>query len=442
MIQRCRPVLVAALLLVCGDLRAEPSQAQKHGFAPKFIIYNAKGPPDSCGPGCDRWIAAEGQVDTEAAGRVRRFLSTVKDPKRPIYFHSPGGVVEPSYVIGRLLRSRKALARVGKTIATACTAEGQADAACLKIKTGGAEVEAQLSTRNAMCNSACSYLFIGAVTREVAPDAIVGVHSSRLKVTIHGNPPQGVLSEFRQRRIATADRERTAFVVSMGISRELDDLIKTVKFESIHPLTRTELYRFGIDTRSRIEAPWALESGHRASLFKSAQVKKEESSDFRTVGWRLACDIGDRARLTWLRPIEQNSGRVGSVTLHLDPETRAAFDGTPGRSSGYEFWNVSLSRDALKAMFAVPRVKLEESIAVADGKTAKAALEFDTGGLEDGWKKLASSCGVPPAINPSHTYSYTTAMPRNQEKVTPPEPGGVWPEVKADPMALKNKPAP
>jgi hypothetical protein len=124
-----RFLLVVAVLLVHGELRAEPSEAEKHGFAPKFIIYNAKGPADSCGPGCDRWIAAEGEVDGEAAARVRRFLSEVKDPKRPIYFHSPGGVVEQSYVIGRLLRSRKAVARIGKTVVTACAAGTQVDAA-------------------------------------------------------------------------------------------------------------------------------------------------------------------------------------------------------------------------------------------------------------------------------------------------------------------------
>src|ERR1700675_994853 len=130
-----RLLLVAAMLLIHGELRAEPSEAEKQGFAPKFIIYNARGPTESGGPGCDRWIAVEGQVDTEAAARIRRFLSDVKDPKRPIYFHSPGGVVEQSYVIGRMLRSRKAVARIGRTVATACAGGTQVDAACLKIKT-------------------------------------------------------------------------------------------------------------------------------------------------------------------------------------------------------------------------------------------------------------------------------------------------------------------
>jgi hypothetical protein len=112
-----RLLLLAALLLVHGEVRAE-TPAEKAGFPPRLIIYNAKGPANSCGPGCDRWIAVEGQVDEGAAARVCRFLRDVKDSKRPIYFHSPGGSVRPSYVIARLLRSRKAIARIGRTIAT------------------------------------------------------------------------------------------------------------------------------------------------------------------------------------------------------------------------------------------------------------------------------------------------------------------------------------
>ncbi|WP_245320228.1 hypothetical protein [Bradyrhizobium lablabi] len=48
-----RFLVLAALLLVSGELRAE-TPAEKAGFAPRLIIYNAKGPANSCGPGCDR----------------------------------------------------------------------------------------------------------------------------------------------------------------------------------------------------------------------------------------------------------------------------------------------------------------------------------------------------------------------------------------------------
>ena len=255
-------------------------------------------------PGCDRWIAVEGEVDAGAAMRVRRFLADAKDIRRPFYFHSPGGAVEQSYVIGRLLRGRKAVARVGRTLAKACVGGTQADAACLKIKTAGGEVEAELTTRNAMCNSACSYLFLGATTREVAPDAAVAVHNSKLTLVVHGQPPPQLVAEFRERGMAKADRERAAYVVAMGISHELDDLIKTVKFESIHVLTRTELYRFGIDTRPLPETPWTLEAATRPYVRKVAVAKQGTGASFRAMEWRLFCENGNRARLMFVREFD------------------------------------------------------------------------------------------------------------------------------------------
>src|SRR4051794_14078689 len=150
-----RILLLAISLLIPGALHAEETPAEKAGFAPRLTIYLAKGAPDACGPGCDRWIAIEGEIDQGAAPRIRRFLAGVKDTQRPIYLYSPGGNVEQSYIIGRLLRSRKAIARVGRTMVTACAAGTQVDAACLKTKNTNGEVEAELATRMAMCNSAC-----------------------------------------------------------------------------------------------------------------------------------------------------------------------------------------------------------------------------------------------------------------------------------------------
>ena len=319
-----RLLLLAALLLVHGEVRAE-TPAEKAGFAPRLIIYNAKGPANSCGPGCDRWIAVEGQVDEGAAARVSRFLRDVKDSKRPIYFHSPGGSVRPSYVIARLLRGRKAVARIGRTIAAACAGGTQVDAACLKVKTAGGEVEAELTTRNAMCNSACGYLFLGATTREVAPDAAIAVHNSRLTLLVRGPFSAQQIADFKQRGMERADRERAAFVVSMGISRELDDLIKTVKFESLHVLTRAELYRFGIDTRPLPETPWTLEAASRPYVRKIAAAKQGDGASFRTMEWRLFCENKDRARLMFVRESDQSGGGLKTMMLAAGSDKSVAF---------------------------------------------------------------------------------------------------------------------
>lgn len=386
-----RLLFLAALLLVHSGLRAEPA-AEKAGFAPRLIIYNVKGPANSCGPGCDRWIAIEGQVDEGAAGRVGRFLRDVKDTRRPIYFHSPGGSVRPSYVIARLLRSRKAVARIGRTIAAACAGGTQVDAACLKIKTAGGEVEAELTTRNAMCNSACGYLFFGATTREVAPDAVIAVHNSRLKLFVRGPISAQQIADFKQRGMERADRERAAFVVSMGISRELDDLIKTVKFESQHILTRAELYRFGIDTRPSLETAWTLEAASRPYVRKVVAARQGDGASFRTMEWRLFCENKDRARLTFVRESDQAGGGLKTMMLMAGSDKSVAFGRYPARVGKYEVWSDVITPDAMQAMLAASRLRMGEGTRSAEGKTTLATFDIDTLGLGPSWTQLLTSC--------------------------------------------------
>jgi len=390
-----RFLLIAALLLIHGELRAETS-AEKAGFSPKLMVYLAKGPANSCGPGCDRWIAVEGEVDEGAADRIRRFLAAVKDTQRPIYFHSPGGAVRPSFAIGRLLRSRNATARVGRTIVTACTAGTQIDAACLKIKNGSGEIEAALKTRSAMCNSACGYLFLGATTREVAPDAAVAVHNSKLTLIIHGHPPAQVVAGFRERGVARADRERAAFVAAMGIKGELNDLIKTVKFESLHVLTRPELYRFGIDTRPFSETAWTLEAVARPFVRKVALARQDDGTSFRMMEWRLFCENKDRARLMFAREFDQGAAGTSSVIMMAGTEKSVAFGKSPARVGKYEVWSDTVAPDAMKAMLAAPKLQMGDGTSTADGRTRLSTFDIDTIGLVPAWTQLLASCPAAP----------------------------------------------
>ncbi len=396
-----RTICLAALLFVHGLFvhgvaRAEPLPANA-GFAPKLIIYLARGAANSCGPGCDHWIAVEGVVDQAAALRIGRFLREVKDKDRPIYFHSPGGVVEPAYVIGRILRSRKVVARVGRTIVTACAAGTQVDGACLKIKTGGGEVEAELATYHAMCNSACSYLFLGATTREVAPDAALAVHSSKLTLVVHGHPPPGLVAAYREKSIAKADRERASFIQAMGISPGLNDLIKTVKFENLHVLERPELYRFGIDTRTMAETGWTLDSAARPYIRKIVVAKKNDGATFRAMEWRLYCENKDRARLMFVREFDKDAAGTSSVVLMAGAEKPVTFGTFPARMGSYEAWSGTIASGAMKAMLAVPRLQVGEGTVTPDGKTTQEILDIGTAGLEPAWSRLFESCPAAPS---------------------------------------------
>ncbi|WJR75967.1 hypothetical protein [Bradyrhizobium sp. NP1] len=389
-----RLLLLVASLSIPGASRAEETTAEKAGFAPKFTIYLAKGAANACGVNCDRWIAVEGEVDRDAAARIRRFLAGVKDTQRPIYFHSPGGNVEQSYVIGRLLRSRKAIARVGRTIATACAAGTQVDAACLKIKNAGGELEAELSTRGAMCNSACGYLFLGAATREVAPDAAMGVHNSRLVFVVRGHPPAQALADYRQRQMLTADRERAAFLAAMGINRELNDLIRTVKFETMHLLTRPELYRFGIDTRPLPETMWTLEKAARPYIHKTALERRDNGASFRMLEWRLFCENKDRARLMFVREFDEGAAGKSTVVMMAGADRFVAFGRYPARVGKYEVWSDTLASAAVKAVSAMPHLQVGESMSTSDGKAGLATFDIDTTGLEPAWTQLLASCPV------------------------------------------------
>ncbi len=93
--------------------------------------------------------------------------------------------------MGGMLRERRATARVGRTVVGDCGFEAQDGPACLKLKQSGRELHGDLWTRGANCNSACPYLMLGATTREVAPDAVLAVHSAKVVMHFSGSAPTG-----------------------------------------------------------------------------------------------------------------------------------------------------------------------------------------------------------------------------------------------------------
>ena len=190
--------------------------------------------------------------------------------------------------MGRLLREHKATARVARTLVKECGVDGQGEAACLKLKQSGRELEAELVASGAFCNSSCAYMLLGATAREVAPDVTVGVHSARVTINYSGGraPPKAVREQAASRAIERLDRELVQYVVTMGVDRGLLDLIKTVKFEQMHALKRDELVRFGIDKRELVETNWRFsDRGRMSHIDKIVQERDvKERKDFERCG--------------------------------------------------------------------------------------------------------------------------------------------------------------
>src|SRR3954453_19111482 len=97
-----RSILVVIVALICGPASAAPLVRAAPGQppTPPMVFFVVKGAPDACGRGCDSWIAAEGQIDSAAAPRFRKFLRQLKDRSLPIYFTSPGGNLDQAVAMG------------------------------------------------------------------------------------------------------------------------------------------------------------------------------------------------------------------------------------------------------------------------------------------------------------------------------------------------------
>lgn len=222
---------LALMAAVCPAVAGAAPVAQlKSRYSPMTFVV-ARGEANSCGPGCDTWIAAEGDFDEGAAARFRTFLSERADSGNlPIFFHSRGGLVAQAFLIGDALNARRMTAGVGRAQRLDC--RGRNARLCDGFKKG--ERRARLRT-DALCASACVYAVVGAARRKIAADASVRVHAPR--------PLKKITPVQRELMVSTIDR----YLTRAGVSNELTKLTMSVPSHSMRTLTRRKIIRFGIE---------------------------------------------------------------------------------------------------------------------------------------------------------------------------------------------------
>jgi hypothetical protein len=406
-----RTLAIAALLLLAAPAIAAPATrpSPTEAPAPAVMFYVAKGAPDSCGRGCDRWIAVEGQINGDAAGRFKTFIKRhLKDRQLPMYFSSPGGNLEQAIFIGNMLRELSAIARVARTIVRDCGFEAQTSEVCLKVKRSGRELGSDLSTRGAQCNSACPYLILGAATREVAPDAILGVHSPKVVLrSSGGQPTREMVVEATQRGVLRADRLLSDYVFKMGIEGELLDVAKTTRYEDMHVLTRDQMFRFGIDRREFVEPPWAFENLGRALIRKSAISRGENGKAWRALQWRLFCHNTEQFQLDFQRQVSA-SPTFAAISISSGGAKPLAFAFPPAKPAGYEVWGLRMPKSSAQAIADLPQIDLIETANAPDGRRLAHPEKLSTEGLPASLASLLATC--PP---PKETAPPQQAMPQN-----------------------------
>jgi hypothetical protein len=397
MIVRAVAALVLTCALTCGGASAvslkQRPQPPKSPEEP-MTFYVVKGAPDACGRGCDTWIEAEGKVESDTTARLKTFLDRLRDRKLPIYFASPGGNLDQAIAMGNMLHGRAAIARVGRATVQECGFEAQDSEVCVKLKRSGRELHGDLFTGGAICASACPYALMGATVHEVAPDAILAIHSPKVILNFRGGQPEAlVIAAANQRGRERADRVASVYLAKMGIDAGLLALTRTVKFEDIHVLTREEIARFGIDRREFVETAWRFEHTAFNMVRKIATVRAPGETSFRLMQWRVTCFNADRFALDFQRPV-----RAGAlVAITHGGASPVYFNGPSlvGSASNFEQWGMRLIRSRLDSLVGQPQIEITETAVASDGRMVPQTTILSNEGWAGALESLLATC--PPA---------------------------------------------
>jgi hypothetical protein len=269
-----------------------------------------------------------------------------------------------------------------------CGFEAQDSGVCLKLKQSGGELHGDLFTNGAICLSACPFAFMGATVHEVEPDAVLGVHSPKIIFNARRAPPEAsVVAAAEERGQEVADRAITRYLARMGVGAGLLNLIRTIKFEDMHVLTRDEIVRFGLDRREFVETAWRFESSAQNTVRKIAVVKSETS--FRLLQLRVACFDTDRFVLDFQRP----GSAVGLSSASIaDRGARPVYFNGPAWRDNAEHWNMGLTRSRLDALLNHPEVEIGETSFAADGRLALRTTKLSGEGWAGAIETLVANC--------------------------------------------------
>lgn len=312
MIVRLAVLLLLALLPATAAAQpapfGPPAPKPRGGFKHEpMIFFVAKGAPDACGPGCDTWIAAEGTFDPDVHERLAEFLKVPARRNLPIFFHSPGGELQPSIATGNVLRERRMAAGIGQTVPEGCREQARANAACRRLMASGRVLNAKLKISSGICASGCGYALIGASVRLIGPGAKFGVHASRLVEKPGNRTP-------RERANAAMAREAESqsydllkqYAALAGVDPALIDLARRTPHNRVHWLSRDELHRYGLVPGAYFETPWLripVSEGKYTIVKSLTQPSQANRGEYRTTIIGIDCTAGSRPYVTLRREL-------------------------------------------------------------------------------------------------------------------------------------------
>jgi hypothetical protein len=397
---------IAALLAVCWIIAGLSGAGAQDRLAQltedrinrePMVVFVAEGPPNACGPGCNRWFAAEGNFDRGSARRLREFLYHRTNMRLPIYFHSTGGLVGEAVEIGRLLRELRMTAGVGRSALQRCPGSATSKD-CRRLLETSEDRSAQLRFAEGICGSACVYALIGASRRTVDPQARIGVHATRVVRLDDGSKavvdPAKLAYEMRVRH-DRAQQELLRYAAEMGVDPGLIDLAYKVSPNSIRLLSRAELDRLGIVSKPHYETPWLArdETPKTAyTLFKVVSRRAPPTDEQLTTTIGLTCYARDRVTLFIQRELAPNeNGHEPFVRIKSDDTEVWASANKKNTNARLDFRSETVQFEAV--LKATPKRSLEYSEAYeAQWVERSASIKLSFDGLEAALKTMQRDC--------------------------------------------------
>lgn len=385
--------LATLLFLPVGEAAAQPVLF-KHE---PMVFFVARGDADACGPGCDTWIAAEGTFDPEVHQRLTEFLAKPARQRLPIFFHSPGGELQPSIAVGNILRDRRMTAGIGQTIPDGCREARKADEACRKLMRSGRDLKARLRVDGAICASGCAYALVGASARIIGSGARLGVHASRLvprlgpEATRDANAKRVVEAARVAAEARSYDLLRQ-YVTLAGVDAAFIDLAIKTPHNKVHWLSREDMARLGIIPGEYFETRWfriAKPGGNFLIVKSVTQPSQLNRQEYRTTNIGIDCVVGNRAYVTLRRELPTNE-QSAKLALRMISGDAFVLVFTEGRRPD----DATELRVQPVAADALARAASQDAILLREEKEAwSRETKLSTKGLSEALSTIPARCG-------------------------------------------------
>lgn len=213
------------------------------------------------------WIAADGEiVDGDDKKLIHFITNNDLDYQKLIVINSPGGNVSAALDVGRLIRSR------GMRVIVGLTAEMEPEGASRTFQ----------SYDSGICASACVFILMGGVSREIADrDSKVGVHQFAPVFDEMGSI-QSTTSSTQ-----TAIALLQAYAITMGVEPTVLTLASSTRPENMLWLEPEQMEQLNLlTTRTyRRAAEWSLKPAGNALM----AVATQEQPNGRTTNFVVSC---------------------------------------------------------------------------------------------------------------------------------------------------------